>query len=210
CRGAVQNGAAIVRPPGHHAESGMAMGFCYFNNAGLAARAAQAAGARRVLVLDWDVHHGNGTQHIFEHDPGVMYMSIHRYDGGHFYPGTGAVKEVGRGAGEGFTVNVPWPMGGMGNGDYMAAFSHVIIPIAHEYSPDLIIVSAGFDASAGDPIGGCRVTPEAYAHMTAMLGAVAPLAVLLEGGYNLTATAAGCEAVLRVLLGAKPPRFAKP
>ncbi|CAK0772037.1 hypothetical protein CVIRNUC_003922 [Coccomyxa viridis] len=209
-RGQVANGAAIVRPPGHHAESGMAMGFCYFNNAGVAARAAQEAGAGRVIILDWDVHFGNGTQQIFSDDPSVLYMSIHRYDGGHFYPGTGAVDEVGEGAGEGHSVNVPWPMGGMGNGDYMAAFNHVIMPIAYEYQPDLIIVSAGFDASIGDPIGGCRVTPEGYAHMTHMLGAVAPLAVLLEGGYNLRATAAGCEAVLRVLLGQKVPAFSRP
>ncbi|KAK9818191.1 hypothetical protein WJX72_008532 [[Myrmecia] bisecta] len=203
-RGEASCGAAIVRPPGHHAESGMAMGFCFFNNAGIAARAAQAAGARRVLIMDWDVHHGNGTQHIFEDDPSVLYMSIHRYDGGHFYPGTGAVDEVGVGDGEGYTVNVPWAMGGMGNGDYIAAFNHVILPIAYEFRPDIIIVSAGFDAAAGDPIGGCRLTKEAFGHMTALLGAVAPLAVLLEGGYNLSALAACSEATLRVLCGERP------
>ncbi|DBB13710.1 TPA: hypothetical protein ACH3X3_000725 [Trebouxia sp. C0006] len=197
-------GVAIVRPPGHHAESNTAMGFCFFNNAAIAARAAQAAGAERVLILDWDVHHGNGTQEIFEEDPTVMYMSIHRHDRGMFYPGTGAHDATGTGPGEGFSVNVPWLTGGMGNGDYMAAFQHVLLPIAYEFNPILIIVSAGFDAAIGDPIGGCKVTEECFGHMTAMLQPIAPMAVLLEGGYNLSATAAATEACLRVLLGERP------
>ncbi|KAL0033146.1 hypothetical protein WJX79_005419 [Trebouxia sp. C0005] len=197
-------GVAIVRPPGHHAESNTAMGFCFFNNAAIAARAAQAAGAERVLILDWDVHHGNGTQEIFEEDPTVMYMSIHRHDRGMFYPGTGAHDATGTGPGQGFSVNVPWLTGGMGNGDYMAAFQHVLLPIAYEFDPTLIIVSAGFDAAIGDPIGGCKVTEECFGHMTAMLQPIAPLAVLLEGGYNLSATAAATEACLRVLLGERP------
>lgn len=204
-RGEAANGVAVVRPPGHHAESNTAMGFCFFNNAGIAARAAQAAGAGRVLILDWDVHHGNGTQHIFEDDPSVMYMSLHRYDGGHFYPGTGAVTEVGHPGAEGTTVNVPWPCGGMRNGDYMAAFQHLVLPIAYEFAPDLVIISAGFDAAEGDPIGGCNLTPEVFAHMTAMLQMVAPTALLLEGGYNLLAVAKSTEACVRVLLGERPP-----
>ncbi|KAL0025680.1 hypothetical protein WJX77_003831 [Trebouxia sp. C0004] len=197
-------GVAIVRPPGHHAESNTAMGFCFFNNAAIAARAAQAAGAERVLILDWDVHHGNGTQEIFEEDPTVMYMSIHRHDRGMFYPGTGAHDATGTGPGQGFSVNVPWLTGGMGNGDYMAAFQHVLLPIAYEFNPTLIIVSAGFDAAIGDPIGGCKVTEECFGHMTAMLQPIAPMTVLLEGGYNLSATAAATEACLRVLLGERP------
>lgn len=198
-------GVAVVRPPGHHAESNTAMGFCFFNNAAIAARAAQAAGARRVLILDWDVHHGNGTQHIFEEDDSVMYMSLHRYDGGSFYPGTGAAAEVGRGTGAGYTVNVPWLCGNMHDGDYLAAFNHVLLPIAYEFNPDLLIVSAGFDAALGDPIGGCQVSPQGFAHMTSLLKGVAPMVVLLEGGYNLTATAASVEATLRVMLGEAPP-----
>lgn len=208
--GEARAGVAVVRPPGHHAESNTAMGFCFFNNAGIAARAAQAAGAERVLVLDWDVHHGNGTQHIFEGDSSVLYMSLHRYDGGSFYPGTGAAHEVGEGAGEGYSVNVPWPCGGMRNADYMAAFHHVVLPIAYEYAPDLVIISAGFDAAEGDPIGGCHLTPECYAHMAAQLQLVAPTVALLEGGYNLVSTAKGTEAVLRVLLGERPPPLPSP
>ncbi|KAG1678202.1 hypothetical protein FOA52_016139 [Chlamydomonas sp. UWO 241] len=203
-RGHAPHGAAIVRPPGHHAESGMAMGFCFFNSAAVAARAAQAAGARRVLILDWDIHHGNGTQHIFEHDPSVLYMSLHRHDHGQFFPGTGGAGEVGIGEGEGFTVNVPWDAADIANGDYLCAFNQVLVPIAYEFNPDLIIVSAGFDAADGDPIGQCRVTPEGFGHMTAMLKVVAPTVLLLEGGYNLNATAEASEACLRVLLGESP------
>ncbi|PSC68929.1 histone deacetylase 15 isoform X1 [Micractinium conductrix] len=209
-KGEARAGVAVVRPPGHHAESNTAMGFCFFNNAGIAARAAQAAGAERVLVLDWDVHHGNGTQHIFEGDASVLYMSLHRYDGGSFYPGTGAAHEVGEAAGEGYSVNVPWPCGGMRNADYLAAFNHVVLPIAYEYAPDLVIISAGFDAAEGDPIGGCHLTPECYAHMAAQLQLVAPTVALLEGGYNLLSTAKGTEAVLRVLLGERPPAMPAP
>jgi len=202
--------AAIVRPPGHHAESNTAMGFCFYNNAAVAARAAQQAGAEKVLILDWDVHHGNGTQHIFERDPSVLYVSLHRYDRGTFYPGTGSAEEVGYGAGAGFNVNVPWDAGNIGNGDYMAAFQQLILPIAREYGPQLIIISAGFDAAVGDPIGGCCVTPECYAHMTSALMKVAPTVLLLEGGYNLLSTAVSTEACLRVLLGQPPPPLPSP
>ncbi|KAF5828661.1 hypothetical protein DUNSADRAFT_17277 [Dunaliella salina] len=209
-KGEAAHGAAIVRPPGHHAESNMAMGFCFFNSAAVAARAAQGCGAQRVLILDWDVHHGNGTQHIFEDDPTVMYMSLHRHDHGSFYPGTGAAHEVGMGPGRGYTVNVAWDSGGIQNGDYLAAFTHLLLPIAYEFAPDLIIVSAGFDAAEGDPIGGCRLTAECFSHMTALLKAVAPLALVLEGGYNLRATAAATEASLRALLGEQPPALPGP
>lgn len=209
-RGVAPHGAAIIRPPGHHAESGMAMGFCFFNNAAVAARAAQAAGAHRVIILDWDIHHGNGTQQIFEHDPSVLYMSIHRHDQGHFYPGTGAVGEVGSGRGEGFSVNLAWDSSHMGDGDYVTAFRHVLLPIANEFRPDQIIVSAGFDAAEGDPIGECCVSPAGFAHMTAMLKGIAPVVLLLEGGYNLHSTAISTEACLRVLLGEVPPKLPGP
>jgi histone deacetylase 6 len=204
-RGQAPSAAAVIRPPGHHAESGLAMGFCFFNNAAVAARAAQRAGCRRVLVLDNDVHHGNGTQHIFEADPTVLYASLHRHDGGSFFPGTGAADEVGTGAGEGFTVNVPWSGPGPGDGDYVAAFCRVLLPVAYEFAPDLVVLSAGFDAAAGDPLGGCRVSPAGYAHMVALLRPLAPLVVLLEGGYNLRATAESVEACVRVLAGERPP-----
>ncbi|CAD7702301.1 unnamed protein product [Ostreobium quekettii] len=146
-------GAAIVRPPGHHAESGNAMGFCFFNNAAVAARVAQRNGARKVMIVDWDVHHGNGTQNIFQDDPSVLYISLHRYDGGSFYPGTGGPTDVGSGQGKGFSVNIPWDYDGMGDEDYVAAFQHVVLPIASEFKPDMTIVSAGFDAAEGDPLG---------------------------------------------------------
>ncbi|PNH00299.1 Histone deacetylase 6, partial [Tetrabaena socialis] len=202
--GAARHGAAIIRPPGHHAESSVAMGFCYYNNAAVAARAAQAAGARRVVIMDWDVHHGNGTQRIFYDDPTVLYMSTHRHDRGRFFPGSGAATEAGSGAGLGFTINVAWNGSGVCDADMLAAFRHVILPVASEFRPDLVIVSAGFDAVEGDPLGGCCVSPAAFGHFTALLAALAPSVLLLEGGYNLTATAAATEACMRVLLGEAP------
>ncbi|GLC67694.1 hypothetical protein PLESTF_000595500 [Pleodorina starrii] len=208
--GAARHGAAIIRPPGHHAESSVAMGFCYYNNAAVAARAAQAAGARRVVIMDWDVHHGNGTQRIFYDDPSVLYMSTHRYDGGNFYPGTGDASETGSGPGVGFTVNVPWNRSGVRDADMLAAFRHVIIPLATEFRPDLVIVSAGFDAAEGDPLGGCLISTAAFSHFAALLSALAPTVMLLEGGYNLTATAAATEACLRVLLGEPPAPLPDP
>lgn len=146
-------------------------------------------------------------QHIFDWDDSVMYMSMHRFDRGSFYPGTGAVDDVGYGRGQGYSVNIPWDGPDMCNGDYISALHHVLLPIAYEFNPDLIIVSAGFDAAEGDPIGGCRVTSECFAHMTATLKAVAPIVLLLEGGYNLLATATATEACLRVLLGEAPPHL---
>lgn len=197
-------GAAIIRPPGHHAESGNSMGFCFFNNAAVAARAAQDNGAKRVLILDWDVHHGNGTQQIFDEDASVLFVSIHRHDRGGFYPGTGAALNVGQGIGEGYSVNIPWNCGGIGDADYIAAMEHVVLPIAREFCPDVTIVSAGFDAAEGDPLGGCKVTPNGYAHLTHLLMHMGPLVLLLEGGYNLKSTALCTEACLKVLLGEAP------
>lgn len=228
------NAVALVRPPGHHAETNVCMGFCYYNNAALAAYAAlnrkyqySAAASissespehsnpsheqhereqnpiRRVLIVDWDVHHGNGTQRIFEDDPRVLYISLHRYP---FYPNTGAYNEVGKGEGVGYTVNIGWPEGGVGDVEYLAAFRQIIMPIAEQFNPDLVLISAGFDAALGDPLGGCCLTPVGYAHMTHQLLSLAKgkLMLILEGGYNLKSIASSAEACIRIMLGEEPP-----
>ena len=152
--------------------------------------------------------HSNGTQHIFESDPDVCFFSVHRHDQGSFYPGTGAATEGGTGDGLGATLNVPWVTGGATDGDYLAAFSRVLLPAAHEYGPDMIIVSAGFDAAAGDPVGGCAVSASCFAHAARTLAGVAPCTFLLEGGYNLDATASCVEAIVRAALGERPPPLA--
>jgi acetoin utilization deacetylase AcuC-like enzyme len=205
--GRSRSGIALVRPPGHHAEPDAAMGFCLLNNSAIAAAVAlRDFGAKRVLILDWDVHHGNGTQDIFFHDDRVMYISIHRYEPG-FFPGTGSPADVGVGKGRGYNVNIGWSQGGMGDADYATAFDQVIMPVARQFSPDLVIVSAGFDAAAGDPLGGCEVTPAGYAMMTSRLRELANgrLVIALEGGYSLAAIALCTEAVVRVLQGEPPP-----
>jgi histone deacetylase 6 len=202
-RGEIQSGLALLRPPGHHAEPDRAAGFCLYNNVAVAARAAQARGAKRVLIVDWDLHHGNGTQHSFYADPDVLYFSTHQYP---YYPGTGAADEVGSGDGRGRTVNIPWPMG-MGDAEYLAAFDRVLLPIARSFAADLVLVSAGFDAAAGDPLGGMSVSPAGFANLAARLQGLCGgrLVLALEGGYNLAAIAASAEACLRVLLGDAPP-----
>ncbi|WJX95700.1 Histone deacetylase 15, variant 2 [Trifolium repens] len=201
--GRAKNGFALVRPPGHHAGVKDVMGFCLHNNAAVAALAAQAAGARKVLILDWDVHHGNGTQEIFEQNNSVLYISLHRHEGGTFYPGTGGAHEVGYMGAEGFCVNIPWSRGGVGDNDYIFAFQHVVLPIASEFAPDFTIISAGFDAARGDPLGGCDITPSGYAQMTHMLNALSggKMLVILEGGYNLRSISSSATAVIKVLLG---------
>ncbi|OZJ01962.1 hypothetical protein BZG36_05129 [Bifiguratus adelaidae] len=212
-----RNGFAIVRPPGHHAESDEAMGFCILNNVAVAVShitKKRLGGVQKVLILDWDVHHGNGTQRIFISDPNVLYISLHRYENAQFYPQQreGGADYVGKDAGVGKTVNIPWPRGGMGDGDYIHAFQRVVMPIAYEFDPDLVVISAGFDAAAGDPLGGCFVTPAGYAHMTHMLMALAggKVAIVLEGGYNLHAISTSALACMRVLLGDPLPRFPHP
>lgn len=208
CRGTIDRGVALIRPPGHHAEPDRAMGFCLFNNVAVAAAAARKRfGCRRVLILDWDVHHGNGTERQFYEDPSVLFISLHRYDHGNFYPGTGHIENVGRGAGEGYNINIAWNGGGTGDAEYMMAFDDVIMPVATAFAPDLVLVSAGFDAARGDPLGGNDVTPAGYAHMTHRLLSLAQgrLVVALEGGYNLTSISRSMEAVVRVLMGASPP-----
>ena len=202
-QGRADNAFGLVRPPGHHAEPNHAMGFCLLNNAAIAAEAGRRAGAERVLIVDFDVHHGNGTQDVFAARRDVMYASVHQYP---FYPGTGAAEEVGVGAGRGATVNCPLP-GGQGDADYGVAFHDLFLPAARSFDPDLVIVSAGFDAHARDPLGGMRVTERGYAAMTSALAELAAetcggkLVLLLEGGYDLAALAASVRASLEVLTG---------
>uniref|UniRef100_A0AAX7T4U5 Protein deacetylase HDAC6 n=1 Tax=Astatotilapia calliptera TaxID=8154 RepID=A0AAX7T4U5_ASTCA len=215
--GQVTNAVAIVRPPGHHAERDYPCGFCLFNTAALAARYAKKAShdpLMRILILDWDVHHGNGTQHMFEDDDSVLYISLHRYDNGAFFPSSedAAPDKVGVAKGAGFNVNVAWSGGRMGDSDYLAAFHRVVMPIATEFNPSLVLVSAGFDAARGDPLGGYNVTPEGYAHLTHMLMSLAGgrVLVILEGGYNLSTISDSMAMCTSMLLGDPPPALVTP
>ncbi len=206
--GEAQSAVALVRPPGHHAEASRPMGFCLFNNVAIAAAYAVAEwGLERVLVVDWDVHHGNGTQHSFEDRRDVLFASSHRYP---FYPGTGAAHEQGRGAGIGYTVNLPLPEA-MTDGDYALMFESIVAPIAQAYDPDLVLVSAGYDAHRLDPIGGMDVSDEGFATLCATLQAVAreccggKVALVLEGGYSLEGLVESVGACIDILQGATPP-----
>jgi len=200
--GAERIGFSGLRPPGHHAEAARAMGFCLFANVSIAARHALALGASRVLVLDWDVHHGNGTNSIFHESPEVLFASLHQYP---FYPGTGALADVGSGAGEGFSINLPVP-GASGEEEFCGLVEHVVLPAAREFAPDLVLVSAGFDAHRDDPVGGCALETGSYAELARQVLTLGkPVGYVLEGGYDLDALAASVGASLEALVdGAEP------
>jgi acetoin utilization deacetylase AcuC-like enzyme len=202
--GELQNAFALVRPPGHHAERSQARGFCLFNNIAVGARYAQEhLGLKKILIADWDLHHGNGTQHTFESDPSVLYFSTHQYP---YYPGTGAFGEVGRGEGKGFTVNVPLTIG-YGDAEYLGIYERALKPIALEFKPDMILVSAGFDIHMGDPLGGMNVTPKGFAGLTRALMDMAEaccggrLVLTLEGGYDISGERDSVKEVLKELAG---------
>jgi acetoin utilization deacetylase AcuC-like enzyme len=204
---AARVGVSALRPPGHHAEPACAMGFCFFGNVALAARrATQVHGVERVLILDWDVHHGNGTEAIFARSDDVLFVSIHEWP---LYPGTGPASYVGEGAGEGYTVNLPVP-GGSGDAVYRSLVAHVVVPLVLLWQPGLVLVSAGFDAHHADPLASCTVSEAGFAGMTASLRAACdalgvPLGLVLEGGYDLGALAGSMAALMPVLVGESTP-----
>lgn len=219
--GKVKNAFAVIRPPGHHAEREDIKGFCFYDNVSIALKTCQLEfreKCRKVLVLDWDVHHGNGIQQANYEDPNVLYISLHVHQNGRFYPERsygdhrqfyGDHLHCGEGAGLGMNVNIPWRKAGMGDADYIYAFQQIVMPIAQEFDPDLVIIAAGFDAAEGDMLGGCHVSPAGYAHMTHMLMSLAggKVAVCLEGGYSLLNIAWSATAVARTLMGEPPDRL---
>ncbi|XP_050607432.1 histone deacetylase 4 isoform X2 [Macaca thibetana thibetana] len=207
--GELKNGFAVVRPPGHHAEESTPMGFCYFNSVAVAAKLLQQRlSVSKILIVDWDVHHGNGTQQAFYSDPSVLYMSLHRYDDGNFFPGSGAPDEVGTGPGVGFNVNMAFTGGldpPMGDAEYLAAFRTVVMPIASEFAPDVVLVSSGFDAVEGHPtpLGGYNLSARCFGYLTKQLMGLAGgrIVLALEGGHDLTAICDASEACVSALLG---------
>jgi acetoin utilization deacetylase AcuC-like enzyme len=204
----LDNAFALVRPPGHHALPNRGMGFCIFNNVAIGAKYAQKMGLEKVLIVDWDVHHGNGTSAIFYDDRTVLYFSTHQFP---HYPGTGRVKELGMDGAEGFTVNVPLPWG-TGDSGYLAAFDEILKPVALEFDPDIVLVSAGQDPHQADPLSGMNLTTEAFGSMAASVKEIADtccegrLVAALEGGYNLNALSDSIVAILRAFKGEAPGR----
>lgn len=199
--GTIRRAFCLVRPPGHHATRDRAMGFCLLNTVAIAAAQARARGMRRVAIIDWDVHHGNGTQDIFYDDPTVWYASIHQSP---LYPGTGARDDTGTGAGQGTTLNVPLPPGS-GNGEWLSAMRELVVPFVEEAGPDLILLSAGYDAHRDDPVGGCMIDDDGFAGLTRATTDLADrltdgkVIAVLEGGYDPTALARSVVRSLRVL-----------
>lgn len=215
--GRVKNALAVVRPPGHHSEPESSGGFCLFSNVAVAAKNIlknYPESVRRIMILDWDIHHGNGTQKAFYDDDRILYVSLHRFELGKYYPGTvhGQYDQTGEGKGEGFNCNITWPVGNVGDAEYMWAFEQIVMPMGREFQPDLVIISSGFDAADGDTIGQCHVTPSCYGHMTHMLKSLARgnLAVILEGGYNLDSIAKSALAVAKILIGEPPDELPEP
>jgi acetoin utilization deacetylase AcuC-like enzyme len=203
-RGGARVGFAGLRPPGHHAEPTRPMGFCLLANVAIAARHALARGAERVLVLDWDVHHGNGTNAIFHATPEVLFASIHQHP---FYPGTGSLDDVGSGAGEGHSLNLPVPAGS-GEDVFASLVEHVVAPVARAYAPDLVLISAGYDAHRDDPVGGCALTTASFGQLTRQVLALAgdaPVGAVLEGGYDLDALAHSVAETMSALAGGGEP-----
>lgn len=209
----VRNGFALVRPPGHHAEWDRAMGFCLFNNIAIAARYALAHhGMERIAIVDWDLHHGNGTQHSFYDDPRVLFISTHQFP---HYPGTGSLRETGRGEGEGHTVNVPFAPGA-GDREYAAVFHMIVGPLFEAYKPELVLVSAGFDAHYRDPLGAMQVSEDGYEQLTQILMHLTAelcssrLILTLEGGYDLTALGQSVGRIVNCLASYDPDNSTVP
>lgn len=202
--GEIDNGFALLRPPGHHAEAERSMGFCLFNNVAVAARYAMSHhGMKKVMIVDWDLHHGNGTQNSFYDTDKVLYVSTHQFP---YYPGSGALAETGKGKGEGYTVNIPLP-GYQGDSDYATIFDEIIVPVGRQYKPDIILVSCGFDIYKDDPLGAMEVSASGFAYLTRSMISLAKevchgkLLLTLEGGYNLNGQRDGAMAVLSELVG---------
>jgi acetoin utilization deacetylase AcuC-like enzyme len=193
---------ALVRPPGHHAQPAQADGYCLFSNVALAAEHARRSGLGRVAVLDWDVHHGNGTNAVFHQSREVLFASIHQYP---FYPGTGPLSDAGTGEGEGFSINLPVP-GGSGEDVFCGLVEHVVLPAARAFDPDLVLVSAGFDAHRADPVGGCSLESSSFAELTRQVLTLGkPVGCVLEGGYDLDGLATSVAATMEALTGDGTP-----
>ena len=207
--GNIESGFLIVRPPGHHADACQSSGFCVVNNIGVAAAYAKSKeNVKKILIVDWDIHHGNGTENMFYEDDSVLLISIHRYDQGRYYPASGHLNKTGANKGAGFNVNIPLDGDWCSDADYLLAFDEIVMPIAAKFKPDIILISSGFDAAMGDYLGDFNLSPWGYAEMTRKLMQInKKILVFLEGGYNLHSVAIGSEMIVRTLMGQPvPPR----